>query len=553
MATETKQNAAAAWQMRARIEMTTPPTPQASGQARLQGLPPRAERLHARAERWIDRREFVFAEQALNEALAIAPEHPELLRLRAVVMHVRQRYPEAIALLRMAASLRPEDALIRNNLGSALGESGDMEGAIVAFREATEVAPDFAVSWFNLAKAYEAMSRADEAEAAFARATELEPEGLPARVRRANHLKTAGRIDEAAAEFRRALKIAPESAEAWSGLIGIDADAPDAYELSKIEQLYRRTDVSAAAHCLFGLAYALALEAKGRYAEAYETTMAVHALRYRQIHWDATNASRVVESIGEAFGPGVAGAEDAALGSEVIFLVGMPRSGSTLAEQVLAAHPEVSGAGELDDLPQLIREESTRRGRDFPHWVAEATSSDWARLGREYLERTAKWRRTHARSTDKNLQNWQLIGAIRAMLPGARIVDCRRDPVETCWSSLKHQFGNALPFTCGIEEIAGYWRDYDALMRKWNERYPGSILRHDYEALIADPETRVRALLDFCSLPFDAACLRFHEAERDVRTASAAQVRTPLQRDTARARHYGALLDPLRQALGVAP
>jgi len=538
--------------MRARIEATSLPAAPASGEGRLQGLPRRAERLHARAERWIDRREFAFAEQALNEALTIAPEHPELLRLRAVVLHVAQRYPEAIALLRNAASLRPQDALIHNNLGSALGESGDMEGAIAAFRQATEVAPEFAASWFNLGKACEAMSRTDEAEAAFARATALEPEGFLARVRRANAFKTEGRVDEAAAEFRRALKLAPESAEAWSGLVGMQAGAPDADDLSKLEQLYRRTDISAAAHCLFGLAYALALEAHGRYAEAFETTMAVHALRYRQINWDAAGASKIVDDIADAFANDTTDSEDARLGHEIIFLVGMPRSGSTLAEQILAAHPDVCGVGELDELPQLIRDESARRGKDFPHWVAEATPEDWNRLGREYLERTARWRTAHSRSTDKNLQNWQLVGAIRAMLPGARIVDCRRDPLETCWSGLKQQFGNALPFTCGIEEIASYWRDYDRLMRRWEKRFPGSILRHDYEALIADPEAQIRTLLDFCKLPFDAACLRFHEAERDVRTASAAQVRAPLRRDTPRAHRYGELLDPLRRALGIA-
>jgi hypothetical protein len=182
--------------------------------------------------------------------------------------------------------------------------------------------------------------------------------------------------------------------------------------------------------------------------------------------------------------------------------------------------------------------------------VRDATPADFSRLGREYLARTARWRTRRARSTDKNLQNWQLVGAIRAMLPGARIVDCRRDPVEASWSALKLQFGNALPFTCGIDEIASFRRDYEKLMRHWDATLPGAVLRFDYEALVDEPEARVRALLDFCGLPFDAAVLAFDTVERDVHTASAAQVRAPLRRDTARASRYGAVLDPLRAALG---
>lgn len=549
MATEPGKSGATGWQMRARIEATTPPAPSSS--ARLQGLPRRAERLHARAERWIDRREFAFAEQALNEALAIAPDHPELLRLRAVVLHVGKRYPEAIALLRTASALQPDDALIHNNLGSALGESGDFEGARAAFERASEVAPNLAVSWFNLGRSCDALLDSQGAHAALSRALEIDPTHQPARILDANVLKTLGRLDEAAAQFRQAIKTRPDEAEAWAGLIGMkSAPASDA-DLATLATLFRRADLPAAERGMIGYAYALALESHEQYAEAFETTASVNALRRAQLDWDAAAANRVFSSIAAAFAAALPDAEDATLGAEVIFLVGMPRSGSTLAEQILAAHPDVQGAGELGDLPAILREESARRGMDFPAWVSDATAADWARLGREYLARTARWRRSRSHSTDKNLQNWQLVGAIRAMLPGARIVDCRRDPVETCWSSLKHQFARDLPFTYDVEELAGYFRAYDALMRGWQERFPGVALRHDYEALIANPETTVRALLDHCELPFAASCLRFHEAERDVRTASAGQVRTPLYADSARADRYGALLDPLRRALSV--
>jgi Tfp pilus assembly protein PilF len=548
MSTPTPNPPRNAWQTSAQIASVPVPLSPDAGDERTRGMSARAQRLLARAQRWIDRREYGFADRALEEALTAAPEHPELLRLRAVTLHLRRRYAEAVALLRRAAALRPDDALIHNNLGSALGESGDLEGAVDAFQRASDAEPDLAASWFNLGKACDALLRSGESDAAYARALAIDPSHLPARIMRANVLKTLGRLDEATAEFRDALERKPDNAEAWAGLIGMKAAPATAADLDRLQRLYRRADLADSDRHLVGFAYALALEAHGRYEEAFEATKAVNALRRKELAWDAAGARRIFDAIGEAFARPLPSA-DAKLGHEVIFLVSMPRSGSTLAEQILAAHPEVQGAGELADLPQVLREESARRGVDFPDWVDAATAEDWDRLGRAYLARTAHWRRTHARSTDKNLQNWQLVGAIRSMLPGARIVDCRRDPLETCWSCLKHQFASDLPFVYDIDELASYWHDYDGLMRRWNERFPEQILRHDYEALIADPEARIRALLDFCGLAFDPACLNFHQTERDVRTSSAAQVRAPLKRDTALADRYGAVLDPLRYAL----
>jgi hypothetical protein len=188
---------------------------------------------------------------------------------------------------------------------------------------------------------------------------------------------------------------------------------------------------------------------------------------------------------------------------------------------------------------------------DMPQWAPMATAEDWARLGNTYLERTARWRRQRPIFTDKELGKWQLVGAARAMLPGARFIHCRRDPVETCWSCFKHEFKTDQLYSYDFRELAAYWRDYDRLVRFWQAQYPGLIYDYVYEELVERPEAEIRRLLDFCDLPFDPACLRFHEVDRDVRTASAGQVRQPLNRNTAQARYYGALLDPLRSALGL--
>ena len=211
----------------------------------------------------------------------------------------------------------------------------------------------------------------------------------------------------------------------------------------------------------------------------------------------------------------------------------------------------VEGAGELPDLPQVLAEESRRRGQPFPQWVASMSPADWQRLGQRYLERTAHWRRQRPVFTDKLPNNWMYIGAIRAMLPGAHVIACRRDPLETCFSCYRqHMAGNE--YTRTFDDLAAFWRDFDRSVRDWHALHPSQVFEHEYERLLAAPEDHIRRLLDFCGLPFEPACLSFNENRREVRSPSATQVRQPLH-DTTRAPRYGALLDPLRAALGLPP
>jgi len=210
----------------------------------------------------------------------------------------------------------------------------------------------------------------------------------------------------------------------------------------------------------------------------------------------------------------------------------------------------IDGAGELQDLPAVLHAESARRGREFPKWVADTKPADWRRLGVEYLQRTARWRERRPRFTDKSPDNWRFIGAVMHMLPGARVVICQRDPVETCLACFRQMFvrgGQA--FSYDLDDLAAYWRDFDRAARHWQTTYPDRVHMQSFEALVAHPEAQIRALLEFCGLAFDPACLKFHETQRNVATASAAQVREPLRRNGARAPAYGALLSPLRAAL----
>ena len=278
----------------------------------------------------------------------------------------------------------------------------------------------------------------------------------------------------------------------------------------------------------------------------------MNAVARRNRHWNRQAFSHGITAILDAFTVSGNVAADATLGDGNIFIVGLPRSGSTLVEQILASHPQVEASGELPDLPLILAAESRRRGSAFPHWATDATPADWQRLGEDYLQRTRHWRTDKRFLTDKLPGNWMYAGAIRAMLPAAGIIVCRRDPLETCFSCYRHFLENN-EYQHTFEDLAAFWRDFDRAAGYWTKQHPDRIFTHSYEALLSNPEQDIRALLEHCGLPFERACRDFHLTRRQVRSPSATQVTRPLRADTARSADYGALLDPLHAALGLPP
>ena len=362
-----------------------------------------------------------------------------------------------------------------------------------------------------------------------------------------------GRTDEAIAQFRAAIAADPRAVLAWAGLAEIKTVALGDDDVAALEQLSRRSGArrrsserSPVSRSAAGSRIASDMR------EAFAAFDSANATMRRLMPWDAGAHSRCIDAIASRVRDAdrhVRAMQRSAARS--IFVVSLPRAGSTLAEQILAAHPDVEGAGEINDLALIVQEESRARGEPFPEWVGKATPDDWTRLGKLYLERTQRWRGAHRMHVDKAVFNWPLVGAIAAMLPGAHIVNCRRDALETGWSCFKQRFVRGQQvFSYALDDIGAYWVDYDRLMFFWHARFPGRIYDLVHEELVATPEPAIRRLLEFCGLPFAPACLRSHQSERVVRTSSAAQVRQPLRGDTARAENYGALLDPLRRALG---
>lgn len=515
---------------------------------RVEGLSETAASLLAEAGVRLERGELAAAAPHLDGAIALAPAHPEVLRVAAVAALLRGHAGEAVVLLQRALAQRPSDPLLHNNLGSALRAAGDPAAALGAFARACELAPGLAAAWYNLGKACRSMQMPERAQDALERVLLLAPRHAAARVMLGDNLKTLGRIDEASAAYRRALEVDPRNAHAWWGLANLKTVRLDAADADALRHLCLAADATDEQRSLAGFALSKALEDEGRYGEAWAELEQANALRHRVQPWDALAFDAWVRSIEATFAaPMNGGIGDK--GAEIIFIVSLPRSGSTLAEQILGSHPEVEGAGELADLPQVVAAESARRGQAFPEWVGAATATDWERLGDEYLRRTRRWRERRPRSTDKSLDNWTLVGAAAAMLPGARFVDCRRDPLETALSIYRQWFSEGQRFSYALADIAAASASHARLMRFWHARWPGRIHLQPLESLQRDPEASIRDLLARLDLAFDPRCLAFHRDERSVRSASAAQVRSPLLNDTRRAHLYGDFAAPLADLL----
>lgn len=511
---------------------------------------PAVAQLLAQAGETLRMGQDALAARMLDRALKMAPRCVDAWRMRGMLEQMSGRHCQALGFLRRACELDDGDARNHMALGMALHDDGDTDAALAELRRACELAPDSAAAWFNLGKVLKQRDQGvDEACDALERVLDLEPEHISARLALADARLSLGDIDTAIAHFRAILQHDPAQHRAWLGWANIRRDPFTSEDLARLKSAHARADPDSEAGIMLGFALSRALESQGEYASAFNYLAAANAAQRRQVRWPAQAEAQQLKSTEDVFAQPPTTTAAADRGREVIFVVSLPRAGSSLVEQILASHSQVEGAGEILDLQRVIDAESDRRGQPFPQWVQLADNDDWARLGQAYLDRTAHWRSECPRMIDKNLLNWQLVGAALAMLPGARFVNVRRDPVETCLACYRQLFRTGNGFSYDLEDMAHWWQSYDRLCRHWQTIYPQRFIDLRYESLTAHPEAAIRQLLDTCELSFEPGCLDFHRTRRLVRTASAAQVREPVRADTARADRYGEALAPLRALL----
>ena len=373
----------------------------------------------------------------------------------------------------------------------------------------------------------------------------------------AHSLKTLGRREDAIAEYRAAAAARAGYGDAYWSLANLKTYRFEDRELEQMRAAESAASTSVVDRYHLCFALGKALEDQQQYEKSFEYYSRGNALKRSESHYrpevfELNTRLQIEVCTPELFARHQDGGAPAA---DPIFIVGLPRSGSTLIEQILASHSAVEGTQELADIPRIVVD---LRGREpepdnprYPAVLAQLSAEDYRRLGEKYLSDTRIYRTGRARFIDKMPNNFRHVGLIRLMLPNARIIDARREPMACCFGNLKQLFASGQEFAYSVEDIARYYRTYLELMRHWNAVLPGRVLRVQHEDLVNDLEGNVRRLLDYCELEFEPACVEFHKTERSVRTASSEQVRQPLYREGLdQWRHYEPWLGRLREALG---
>jgi tetratricopeptide (TPR) repeat protein len=462
---------------------------------------------------------------------------------------------DAERLLRHALRQSEHLPLAWRGLGPALIAVGRLVEADAAARHAAKIEPDNPQTWLTIAAVATRLMQQEEALEAYERAARLQPHEVRLRTTIGHVHKTLGRRAESEAAYRAALAMDPGLAEAWWSLADLKnydfSDAEVAAMRSQLASDERGRTNEAQLHFALGKA----LEQRREHAAAFAHYAQGNALRRLDAPFDSerfeSRCQRIRAFFDAAFFAGRAGAGDP--NRAPIFIVGLPRSGSTLVEQILASHSQVEGTMELPNILIITRElDAMAPAQDgYPEALREVSAAHLTALGARYIAQTAPLRHGRERFTDKLPNNFSHVGLIHAILPKATVIDARRHPMDACFSTFKQYFAVGQTFSYNLEDLGRYYRCYLSLMDHWDAVLPGKVLHLQYEELVRDPQTNIRRLLEHCGLPFEAACVAFHETRRPVRTASAEQVRQPLYTSAVgHWRNFESELEPLRRALG---
>jgi tetratricopeptide (TPR) repeat protein len=470
---------------------------------------------------------------------------------------------EAVVCLQQVIAAAPQVAEPHNNLGKALLAMGRDAEAAQSFREAIRRDPQFAVAYYNLGNLLQDKGWLDEAETCYRAALAIRADYHEAHNNLGSCLLKASKIDAARAAFEAALASKPDFIEAHCNLAALKRYTVDDPQARPFLAFRDRADtLPVAGRIRYWFAAGKILEDQGRFDEAFAAYHCGNALKLGTLKVDEAAMAGVHDALcatqDAAFFQHRAPVEPADDGPVPVFIVGMPRSGTSLIEQVLASHPGVYGAGELTCLSDLIEAELGERALADPAAIpalAGWSPAQFHALGQHYLDAVRALAPTATHITDKLPANFMLVGLIHLMLPRAKIIHAIRDPMDSCFSCYSRLFArDNLPFTYDLGVLGRYCRRYLALMQHWDAVLPaGRVLALRYEDMVADLEGQARRMLAYLDLPWDAGCLDFHRNSRAVRTASAAQVNQPIYTSSvARWRHFETHLAPLQQSLGEA-
>lgn len=500
---------------------------------------------------------FGKAEPLCRAVLKRDPFDVNAMRLLAEIAIEVGRLEDAEALLARALELTPGFRLARFSYANVLGRRGKFQAALTELDALLEADPD--QPGYLILKANTLVRIGDHASAIaiYRNVLSRAPATAGVQMSLGHSLKTVGHQDEAIAAYNAARKLRDDLGDAYWSLANLKTFRFSDDDLDTMRTVAGRKTISREDYYHLAFALGKALEDRGKFEESFAWYRRGNAIKRRLVTYSADDNHSDVTRISEYFSKDVfetrrnAGCKDRA----PIFIVGLPRAGSTLLEQILASHSAVEGTQELPDIISIARRIAEKKRTDdpsnYPSGLTQLSDADLTALGEEYIERTRIHRTGAPFFIDKMPNNFAHIGLIRLILPKATIIDARRHPLACCFSGYKQLFAKGQNFTYNLTDIGRYYADYVKLMRHWHDVLPGRVLHVQYEDMVADTEAQVRRLLDHCGLPYEDTCLRFYENKRAVKTASSEQVRQPIfTSGLDQWENFEPWLSPLKAALG---
>ena len=498
------------------------------------------------------------AEEILRPFLRKFPKHVEAMRLLADIGVKLGVLDDAEYLLESACEFEPDNFQVRIDYVQVLRKRQKYAAAHAAAKALLERAPDnlqfqslYAVECMHIGDVEQALARFDQVLAAL-------PADPVTRTSRGHACKTMGDFDAAVADYRKALAAQPAHGEAYYSLANLKTYQFRKEEIAAMREQTGNANLSHLDRVYLAFALGKACEDRGEYEESFRHYAEGNALKKQQSRYtgekirgefDAQMEVCGAEFFAERQGWGC-GAPDP------IFIVGLPRAGSTLLEQILSSHSMVDGTLELPNVLSLTHR--LRRGKQitaeskYPAVLRELSADEFKEFGEAYIRDTRIHRQAAPFFIDKMPNNFRHLSLIRLMLPNAKIIDARRQPMACCFSCFRQLFAEGQEFSYSLADLGAYYRDYERLMAHWNRLLPDWILTVRHEEVVEDLEGQVRRILDFCGLPFEQACVDYHQTRRNIRTPSSEQVRQPIFRSGLDSwENYAPWLGPLKEALGV--
>ncbi len=472
--------------------------------------------------------------EVFRDVLKGNPDNVNAMRhLAMCYWHGEKRLGDAEALLRRATQVSAEFTGAWLALGALLMELNKYMDAITAYERTTQLEPKNSRAWAGLGNSYARAMYPEKAVQAFERSIALDDSAPGVLSAYAWELKTLG--DQAAAlkAYRRAINVKPKFGQVYWSMANLKIFKFEDEEIENMLQQIESDDLTEVEDIHFRFALGKAMEDKKDYEQAWHFYHSGNQRQRMTVEYEPLDMEGRQSAIKKVFDQQLLN-ERRGVGYDApdpIFIVGLPRSGSTLVEQILASHSQVEGTSELPVLGKITESIGRYRtdGIRYPRAVRDLRDKDLRAYGKQYIEETQRHRLTERPLfTDKLPNNFPMMGFAQLILPNAKIINARRHPFDSCLGAYKQLFGRGQNFTYDMLDLAHYYQQYDAIMKHWHEVLPGKVLDVHYEETVTDLEGQVRRILDHCGLPFEESCVRFHETERAVKTASSEQVRQPI-------------------------